>query len=83
MAPIAEESPEEAVEEPKEPKEEPKRMGRPVGAKDSKPRKKKPEEVVEKRVDPVYDYHEVKRQAVERAYRAQAEHWENLLSHLM
>ena len=80
-APIAEEVP--------EPKEEPKRMGRPAGAKDSKPRRKK---VVERqdverqdveRQDPVYNYHEVKRQAVERAYQAQGEHWSNLLAHLM
>ena len=70
----------------------PKRMGRPVGAKDSKPRKKKEEppetpaasSLADTRPpDPVYDYHEIKRQAVERAYRAQGEHWANLLSHLM
>ena len=53
-APIAEEAPEEAPKEA--PKEEPKRMGRPVGAKDSKPRRKKEvkEVVVQRRVvDPV------------------------------
>ena len=86
-APIAEEVPQEAPQEPPEepPKEAPKRTGRPVGAKDSKPRKKKePEEVVvERRIDPVYSYHEAKRQAVERAYQAQGEHWSNLLAHLM
>ena len=87
-APIAEEVPQEAPQEPPEepPKEAPKRTGRPVGAKDSKPRKKKePEEVVVERrlVDPVYSYHEAKRQAVERAYQAQGEHWSNLLAHLM
>ena len=87
-APIAEEVPQEAPQEPPDepPKEAPKRTGRPVGAKDSKPRKKKePEEVVVERrlIDPVYSYHEAKRQAVERAYQAQGEHWSNLLAHLM
>ena len=81
-APIAEEVPET--------KEEPKRMGRPAGAKDSKPRRKKVEvgerqdvEADRRTPDPVYNYHEVKRQAVERAYQAQGEHWSNLLAHLM
>ena len=87
-APITEEVPKEAPQElPEEPpKEAPKRTGRPIGAKDSKPRKKKePEDVVaeQRLIDPVYSYHEAKRQAVERAYQAQGEHWSNLLAHLM
>ena len=77
-------------------------MGRPAGAKDSKPRQKKeqlrstpsvevngeasePRELVrrEPKQDPVHDYYESKRIAVQRVYHAQAEHWQGLLSHLM
>lgn len=93
-APLAEELPREAEEI------KPKRMGRPAGAKDSKPRQKKeqlrstpsvevkeeasePRELVRREPDPVHDYYESKRMAVERVYHAQAEHWQGLLSHLM
>ena len=76
-------------------------MGRPAGAKDSKPRQKKqerqaslrsvedngeasePRELVRREPDPIHDYYESKRIAVQRVYHAQAEHWQGLLSHLM
>ena len=77
-------------EEPRVVEEPKKRTGRPVGAKDSKPRRKKVEASPEVPSvpsapprDPVFDYHEAKRAAVEQAYRAQGDHWANLLSHLM
>ena len=37
----------------------------------------------EPRRDPVQDYLETKRLALERAYQSQGENWSNLLSHLM
>ena len=91
-APIEEEPPQIAEEAPKE-KEAPKRTGRPVGAKDSKPRQKKVDAVEPKRADtaepprtasdPVQDYLETRRMAAERVYHAQGEHWLKLASHLL
>ena len=98
-APVEKEVPREAPkEEPEEPNA-PKRMGRHVGAKDSKPRQRKEEgrsadwqpraeqdtQPFDERMerDPAHDCYESKRLAVERAYHAQAVRWMNLASRLM
>ena len=79
------------VDEVQETPPEVKRKGRPVGAKDSKPRARKvtpehsePEQIAPPSPpDPVRSYFEARRMAVERAYHAQSDHWSSLLSHLM
>ena len=93
-APVEEEVSVEAP--PEEETAVPKRKGRPAGAKDSKPRARKvvPSSEVpphseplspppDPPMDPVRNYFEARRMAVERAYHAQGEHWSSLVSHLM